>query len=376
MDLKLLEQHLRTLALAPPAAAPVVSCYVNRESPDWRGKFDAQAEALRAAFPAGEGRRGFEEALLRVKNHLRQPAPVGSRGAAVFARGGESPFFLPLEFRLPLPDLLCVSLMPRIFPLAALRDNYHRFVLLHSTGDAIRILGVDVGSVTRQICDRRIDPRRFLRADGPGQRARRLALIREGIMLLEEFLRRGGYRHLILAGSGESFLLLRQALPRRLAVRVLDTIPALDSDAIMDVVQAAALSFTDREEEESSALVALFCCELEEDGHAAAGLDAALEAVSNGAAEMVLIDSRFAPPPRRSCLRCGRSSPDSGGPFLCPHCGAAPCLPADGREALVRAAVAAGVHVEIVNHSDALMRLGGVGCLLRQPLPWRRRPAA
>ncbi len=142
----------------------------------------------------------------------------------------------------------------------------------------------------------------------------------------------------------------------------------------MDVVQAAALSFTDREEEESSALVALFCCELEEDGHAAAGLDAALEAVSNGAAEMVLIDSRFAPPPRRSCLRCGRSSPDSGGPFAL-HAGR-PCSPADGREALVRAAVAAGVHVEIVNHSDALMRLGGVGCLLRQPLPWRRRPAA
>ncbi len=60
MDLKLLEQHLRTLALAPPAAAPVVSCYVNRESPDWRGKFDAQAELsapLSRRAKAGEGSR-------------------------------------------------------------------------------------------------------------------------------------------------------------------------------------------------------------------------------------------------------------------------------------------------------------------------------
>lgn len=376
MDLKLLEQHLRALALAPPAAAPVVSCYVNRESPDWRGRFDAQAEALRAAFPAGEGRRWFDEALVRVRNHLRQPAPVGSRGAAVFARGGAAPFFLPLEFRIPLPDQLSASRLPRIFPLAAVRDNYHRFVLLHTTGDAIRILGVEVGSVARQICDRRIDPRRFLHACGHEQRARRLDLIREGIALLEEFLRRGGYRHLILAGSGPWFALLRQALPRRLAVRVLDTIPAIESDAIMDVVQAAAMSFTEREEEESSALVALLYEELESEGRAAAGLDAAMEAVSDGTAEMVLIDSRFVPPPRRNCLRCDRSSPDSGGPFICPHCAAAPCLPADDREALVRAAIGAGVHVEIVNHSDALMRLGGVGCLLRQTPGWRRRPAA
>lgn len=376
MDLKVLEQHLRALALAPPAAAPVVSCYVNRESRDWRGKFDAQAEALRAAFPAGEGRRWFDEALVRVKNHLRRPAPVGSRGAAVFARGGAAPFFLPLEFRVPLPDLVSASRLPRIFPLAAVRDNYHRFVLFHTTGDAIRILGVEVGSVARQICDRRIDPRRFLRACGPEQQARRLDLIREGIALLEEFLRRGGYRHLILAGSGPWFALLRQAMPRRLAVRVLDTIPAIESDAIMDVVQAAAMSFTEREEEESSALVALLYEELESEGRAAAGLDAAMEAVSSGVAEMVLIDSRFVPPARRSCLRCGRSSPDSGGPFICPHCGAAPCLPADDREALVRAAIGAGVHVEIVNHSDALMRLGGVGCLLRHTPGWRRRRAA
>lgn len=376
MDLKQLEQHLRALALAPPAAAPVVSCYVNRESPGWRGQFDAQAAALRAAFPEGESRRWFEEALLRVKNHLRQPALVGTRGTAVFARGGAAPLFLPLEFRLPLPDQLSASRLPRIFPLAALRDNYHRFVLLHTTGDAIRILGVEVGTVTRQICDRRIDPRRFLRAGGPEQRARRLALIREGIALLEEFLHRGGYRYLILAGSGEWFALLRQALPRRVAVRVLDTIPAIESDAIMDVVQAAAMSFTDREEEESSALVAHLYEELEGEGRAAAGLEAAMEAVLRGAAEMVLIDSRFVPPPRRHCLRCGRSSPDGAGPFVCPHCGAAPCLPADDREALVRAAVASGVHVEIVNHSDALMRLGGVGCLLEQRPRWRRRPAA
>ncbi|MCS7044043.1 MAG: hypothetical protein NZR01_14750 [Bryobacteraceae bacterium] len=375
MNLKLLDQHLRALASAPPAPAPVLSCYVNRESPGWRGRFDAQASALRALFPEGESRRWFEEALLRVKSHLRLPAPVGSRGAAVFARGGGSPFFLPLDFRLPLPDLLAAGPLPRLFPLVALRDNFHRFAVLHLTGDAIRILGVEVGAVTRQICDRRIDPRRFLRRGSAEQRAQRRRLIREGILLLEEFLRRGGYRHLILAGSGEEFALLRQALPRRLASRVLDTIPVIDSDALMDVVQAAALSFTDREEEESAALVGLLCEELEEGGRAVAGMQAALEAVESGAAETVLLDARFVPQPVRSCLRCGRTSPDSAGPYLCPHCGEAPCLPADGRDALVRAAVAAGVPVEVVDHSDALLRLGGAACLLR-PGRYCRHPAA
>ena len=35
-----------------------------------------------------------------------------------------------------------------------------------------------------------------------------------------------------------------------------------------------------------------------------------------------------------------------------------------------------GSEVEIVNHSDALMRLGGVGCLLRFPVPEKYRAAA
>lgn len=376
-DLKQLDQSIRALASTPASAAPVLNCYVDRESPEWRSRFDEEASRLRAAFPAGESRRWFDEALLRIKTHLRLVPEIGARGAAVFARGGDAPFLLPLEFRIPLPGSLSASRHPRIFPLVALRDNYYRFAILHCTGEAIRIFGIELGSVSCQVCDRRIDPRRFARASSPGSPAggdRLRELIRDGVAVLGQFLRRGGYRCLILAGTAEWVALIRQAMPRQLAVRVLDTVPAQESDALMDVVQAASLSFTDREEEESAAMVEWLCGELDE-GRSVTGLEAARLAVESGEAEVLLIDARFAPDSVRNCLHCGGSCPDGGGPFVCPLCGYGPSLPGDEREALVRAAVAAGVPVEIVNHSDVLMGLGGVGCLLKHGPRGRRRAA-
>ncbi len=96
-----------------------------------------------------------------------------------------------------------------------------------------------------------------------------------------------------------------------------------------------------------------------------AGLRDSREALRKGAAGCLILDEHFSPEPVRVCADCGRQPGPEGPQFICPSCGKGLCLPSDEREALVRAAVFSGAHIEIVNHSDALMRLGGAGCLLR-----------
>lgn len=123
-------------------------------------------------------------------------------------------------------------------------------------------------------------------------------------------------------------------------------------------------------EEESAAMVEFLCEGLGRDGWAVAGLEASSEVLSKGLAECLILDEHFCPEPGYKCKVCGSRLPPGSPRSACLACGSGLYVPYDEREAVVRAAVLGGAHIEIVNHSDALMRLGGVGCLLR-PVPER-----
>ena len=53
----------------------------------------------------------------------------------------------------------------------------------------------------------------------------------------------------------------------------------------------------------------------------------------------------------------------------CPQCASVTGRRLDIKEEMVRLAQQTGCHVEVVEHSDALIQLGGVGCLLRYAAP-------
>jgi hypothetical protein len=65
------------------------------------------------------------------------------------------------------------------------------------------------------------------------------------------------------------------------------------------------------------------------------------------------------------CRGCGKLELDAPGPNRCPVCLAARWKEFDVREELARTAEQHRVAVEVVEHNDALMSMGGVGCLLR-----------
>ena len=55
----------------------------------------------------------------------------------------------------------------------------------------------------------------------------------------------------------------------------------------------------------------------------------------------------------------------SSRPERCPDCGSSEVQSVNLKEVLVKLAERQSLEVEIVRHSDVLMELGGVGCLLR-----------
>jgi hypothetical protein len=65
------------------------------------------------------------------------------------------------------------------------------------------------------------------------------------------------------------------------------------------------------------------------------------------------------------CAACDMIELQQPLPAKCPCCGSSKTHALDIKQELARLAELAGCGVEIVHDSDSLMRLGGVGCLLR-----------
>jgi len=102
MELKELERHILTLATLPQTAAPVISCYLNREpgQPNGRHLLEERVRLFNGSL-APTWRWEFEVALRRIDAYLSQGVPEGVVGLAIFARAGQQPFFLPLRLRPP-----------------------------------------------------------------------------------------------------------------------------------------------------------------------------------------------------------------------------------------------------------------------------------
>ena len=90
--------------------ALVISCYLNVEAglPGCRNAFAERVALLRRAV-GPEHKETLEEGLGKTVIFIKDHVQPGTRGVAVFARGGSQPFFLPFQFRVPLPTSIAVD---------------------------------------------------------------------------------------------------------------------------------------------------------------------------------------------------------------------------------------------------------------------------
>jgi rubrerythrin len=375
MELKTLQQHIRTLATLPETDAEVISCYLTLETGSLKNRnvFDAQVYAMKTGL-TGQTRRDVEIALDRIEAYLAADLLPDAKGLAVYSRAGEEAFFLPLQFPVPLPNWVAVERTPNIYHLVELKDTYHRYVVMISTEESARILEINVGSVTEELWKQRPELRKrvgreWTKAHYQNHRKDRTRkFIKETIEMLDQLMSAGGYTHLILAGHPTATAQVRSKLPKRLVAKLFNVVPASAGTPVSDIVEATIASFMEAEETESRSAVEVLERQIRTGGLAVAGTGACFQALERGQTDILILAKSYAFDPAWACTACGTKDTERNKSAVCPACGSTELRYFDIREEMVRAAEQYGCTVEIVNQSEALMQLGGVGCLLRYRL--------
>jgi hypothetical protein len=380
VDFAQLRSSIRTLVTLEPSEAPVLSCYLDVQA-GARQALDRRRGILRPSLPPSAW-PDFDEAVERVDAFLGSELLATTRGIAAFARGGSQPFFLPIQLQVPVPVRVSIDATPSVYELVELKDTYHRYVVMITTEDEVRILEITLGAVTQELWQARPEVpqdvgRKWAREHYQNHRRDRAdRFVQEKLEILDRLMARGGHSHLILAGAPSLTAMVLAALPSRLVAKLIDIVPAAASANTADVVAATIASFVAHEERESMTAAALLVQELQRNGLAVAGTAPTLEALQRGQVDMLVMAAAYQPPPGWRCQRCGAVDvrPDRLA-SACWRCGSEQASPVNVKDEMVKLSERHGATFELVRDSDALMELGGVGCLQRYSWSWRPGPA-
>jgi hypothetical protein len=250
MERQDLPRHIRTLINLPVSDAPVISCYQSLAAGHLadRNGFDERVRSLRKGLSVQE-QKDFDAALGRIEQVISMELSPISKGFAAFAREGEQPFFLPLQFQVPLPNWIAVDKMPNIYHLVELKDTYHRYVVMLVTKESWRILQVNLGAVTATMWEERPELRYRVGQEWSKvhfqrhREDRTRKFLKDAIEVLRRLMTAGGYTHLILAGLPEMISLIQKNLPSRLQQQLIDTVAVSGASRLSDVVGATLSSF-------------------------------------------------------------------------------------------------------------------------------------
>ena len=323
-----------------PDESPLISCFLDlqRKHSEWMSDLNYPS-SLVAKRLTGRRRTDFEDALGEIRSYLEKSLDPHSKSVAFYARWGENPFFTATEFQVPLKPLFVADTLPHIYPLIELKDSYHRFVIVITTEEEARILETTIGAVTEQILAKRPELRQRVGREWTRdhyrnhKREREQQFIHEKIRILEDLMNRKGHNHLIVAGSPKMVGRLAEALPTRLRKKLITSMAANPSSGIGPILLESIHQFTLAESGESHDRVDMLEASVMTGGLAVSGLEASLDAMRDGYADMLIIDQDFED--------------------------------AETREELIRLALKTNTQIETVSGSEPLKRLAGVGCLLR-----------
>lgn len=368
-----LQQHIGVLACVEETDAPFISCYLNLEHGEtaWRDALEERARVLRRILK-GNDLVDLEESLSRIEEWMTAHLLPEAKGVAIFVRGSfGGSFMLPMQFAAPLPNWIAIYPTPNIYHLVELKDNYHRYLLLHATPDRACIMEVNLGAasirawINEPELSARVGKEWSLPRFQINQSHRGDRFVHRKIAILQQLMRTDAHTHLILAGDPEITRRLRRALPKDLARKLIQLAPASDLDQQTDVVMATLSRFIEHEEQESQSVAHLLIDGLRSQNLAVAGTAATLDALRWGEVDTLIVTSDYQPNPGWICTACktlGTEVPDHP---ECPCCGEQAVRPLDIKEAMLRLAAQSDCPVEVVEECGELQSLGGVGCLLR-----------
>ncbi|MBD3288036.1 hypothetical protein GF337_04465, partial [candidate division KSB1 bacterium] len=283
------------------------------------------------------------EAADKIFEHLKSGIDSEAKGVAIYARGGNDPFFLALQFRVPVENSILFESTPVIYPLIQLKDTYHSFVVVISTEERVRILGVNLGEITESIWTERPELRKRVGREWTKEHYqnhrehRRDKFIKEKVKVIDQLMANNGYSHLILAGNATTTARLKNALPKHLQEKLIDSITIDEKAKTENVIESTLASFIEQEQKESLEAVEMLKREINTNCLAVVGAEDTLKALEAGQVDMLLIDQDY--------------KDDAS------------------KEEMIKMAVNTGTKIEFVTDNETLRQIGGVGCLLRYRIP-------
>jgi len=371
-----LKQHITELASVEASDAPFISCYLNLENGQrgWREVLDERARILRRILK-GDDLDDFDEALGKIETWLSADLLPEAKGAAIFVRGtcGGS-FMLAMQFAEPLPNWIAVYPTPNIYHLVELKDNYHRYVVLLALPDRACIVAVNLGAATIRAWIDESELRTRVGSEWArihyhvNQPHRGDRFVREKIVVLEQLMRAGGHTHLILAGDPDLTARVRHAMSSDLVDKLVDVAPASARDRQTEVIILTLSSFIEHEEHEHRTIAERLIEGLRSQNLAVAGSAATLDALRWGEVDTLVMAGSYQPDPGWTCTACRATGTGLPEASLCPQCGKPTARPMDIRKTLMHLAGKLELPVVVVEHSEELISLDGVGCLLRTRL--------
>jgi len=365
----ILKSHLKTLIALSESNDPVFSFYLNLDRPVAATLHAVKNELrqMRHLLTASSRPQSLEVEAV-VAHFIAKEAHPLSKSAAIFVRAGEQPFYLPIQFQLPIDDRITIDAVPHIVPLIEFRDRYDRYVVLVSNEKEARIFEIVLGEVSKAQWLARPELRKRIGREWTREHYRNQRrgetdrFIQEKIALLKQVFSRGGYGHLILSGEPEWVARVEAALPKVLREKVIETLPDIAGDGPADIVMPTIQAFVAEETQESKQNLKRLEDAVLSDGNAAIGIRPCEQALEQRQVDMLLItqNEENATPQNDadySRLRVHRHTAKGGNKQA--------TTIANRREGVLKMAIEQDIPVEFVSLGSFLDNFDGVGVLLR-----------
>jgi len=281
------------------------------------------------------------------------------KGLAVHFRAGENPELHAIVFHVPVTPSIYADQSPNILQLIEMRDSYDRYVVMISTETQARILEIVVGTVTREAWLNRPELRRRLRGEWSVEhyrnhrRKRTNQFINEKIDILNRLFKKGGYTHLVLAGSSQRIAAIEKKLPADLRRKIVDICNLEVSEPTEAIVRKTIQLYVEQESIESQSNLERLERTLLSGGGAVAGLDGCEDTLSHGVIETLII-TKSASRTSQTLRVFSHRNPD--GNYLTIE---------KRRQRLLESALKNDIQIEFVDTGTFLDDYCGVGAILR-----------
>jgi peptide chain release factor subunit 1 len=273
----------------------------------------------------------------------------------------------------PLPvsagDLLWVDAAPYIRPLAELQDEYKAYAVVFADNRSAEVylaVATDLFDAGGRI---RGDVKNHVKKGGWSQKRyqRRRAnellhYAKEVAGRLEQLVGESGARRIVLVGSREACLAIREALPEHLAPGVVEAIAEDLAKETQELMAQAVEATLEREREDEQELWGQVREEAFKDGLAALGPREVLAAAKEGRVDVALVERDLELEGMR-CRDCELLA--LARPQQCPQCGSTSVFAVDLVEGIVEQLALTGARADFVPALPGLAEHGGVAALLR-----------